>query len=258
MRHGSASCNTIVCGFQLYNIACVPCLRVFLTFEYHFRSLVSLFWRFEASFGFKIVPPGHFNMYKYDMMNAYAAGGRAAMKYHEHVRSDPNAKDAPPSKALKNNKLISKDLNWRPEPLPSHHPLAPINEEYCSKCRRVFEGKGDHAINLLKTDNSGMFFQHWDGYFLEKSASRGCPLCNIVWRSRQRVRSDLARGEEIPMRYDYGSFMSTDARAKREIFAVRFYPFMLLEERGQMMPYQFPLVTVHLEPAASKSFKMTW
>lgn len=190
-------------------------------------------------------------------MKTYAAGGRAAIKRLDDVHKDPNAKNAPPSKAIKNNKMISKDLNWRPEQLPSDHPLAPINEEYCSKCRRLFEGTGDHAINLHKTENGSMFFQHWDGHFLQKSASRGCPPCNIVLRSHERARSNPARGEEIPMRYDFGSFINTDGRTKREIFAMRFYPFMLLEDRGQMIPYQLPLVTIHLEPAAGKCLNIT-
>lgn len=93
-------------------------------------------------------------------MKAYAARGRARMKGLEVVHRDPNAKDAPLSKSLKNNRLISKDLNCKPERLSSDNPMAPINDEYCSKCRRVFEGMGDSAINLSMTDTDSVFFQH--------------------------------------------------------------------------------------------------
>lgn len=61
----------------------------------------------------------------------------------------------------------------------------------------------------------------------------------------------MPRGEEIPRKYDYGISMSAYNRAKHEIFDVRFYPFMLLEEREKIL-YQLPLVTVTLEPSAGE------
>jgi hypothetical protein len=191
-------------------------------------------------------------MYQYDLMEAYSVRGRARMKQLEDIHRDPNAKNAPPSRSLKNNKMISKDLNWRPERLSSDRPLAAINDEYCSKCRRMLESTGDYVINLYITDTNGVSFQHWDAHHLERSARHGCAICNIVWQSHRRARLTLAHGEEFPMSYDFGSFMSTDHNAKREIFAVRFYPFTLFEKSGEMMPNQMPLITLTLEPSACK------
>lgn len=50
------------------------------------------------------------------------------------------------------------------------------------------------------------------------------------------------RGEEIPMRYDYGQFLGTYT-----LYAVRFYPFALLASNGQMLPKMMPTIMVTLD-----------
>lgn len=97
------------------------------------------------------------------------------------------------------------------------------------------------AIDLLGSNDNGVFFEHLDGHFLEKSARSGCDMCAVVWSSHRPSREMLVRCEEIPMRYDYGRFLGTDI-----LYAVRFYPFALLESRGQMLPMMMPTITLTL------------
>ncbi|KAI8625020.1 HET-domain-containing protein [Xylariaceae sp. FL1651] len=185
-------------------------------------------------------------MYRYDLTEATSARGAARMKIMEKSRDPDNktieAKHERISPATTN--LVIKDLVWRPEPRSPDHRLDSINQGFCRSCRRLFQGTGTEAINLLLRDDNGVFFEHFDGHFLGKSAENGCAICTIVWNSHQPARQALARGEEICLRYDYGRFLGSDQQS----FAVKFYPFCLLEASGQMMPMMMPIITLTLEP----------
>lgn len=102
------------------------------------------------------------------------------------------------------------------------------------------------AIDLLRSNDNGVFFEHLDSYFLEKSARIGCDMCAVVWNGqRPSTREMLVRCEEIPMRYDYGHFLGTDTLYT--LYAVKFYPFALLESRGRMLPMMMPTITLTLD-----------
>ncbi len=171
---------------------------------------------------------------------------------------DPNhilPESSQPSR-LKNSKLIVKDLKWKPQETSKNEPLKDMNQNFCKACRRLFEGKGRHTVNLSKTDEDGMFFEHLDANFLRISVKIGCPLCTIVWQGYEKARLQLARGEELPLRYDFGHYLGDDVGI-RKMFAVRFYPFTLLESRGTVLPMQLPLITVTLGKATGEGVRQS-
>ena len=181
-------------------------------------------------------------MYVFDLLKTAEARGRARYELISKP-SDSNATPALERSKAVVNRVVSKDLNWRPGAYPSDRASCPINKHLCRACCRIFQGTGIEAINLLKTDINGVFLEHLDCYFLEKSACSGCHMCAIVWNSHRPVKELLIRGEQIPMRYDYGEFLGTDT-----LYAVKFYPFALLESNGRMMP----AITVTLDRATEE------
>lgn len=143
------------------------------------------------------------------------------------------------------SKLVLKNLGWKPESYPVDHPLAPINKHLCRACRRIFEGTGRESINLLGTDNNGAFLEHLDGYFIQKSARAGCAMCAIVWSSHSHAAEQLAKGEEVPFRYDFGWF---SGGGDLNLFAIKFYPYSLLTFKNQLFPLMMPTITLTLDP----------
>ncbi|RHZ67151.1 HET domain-containing protein [Aspergillus thermomutatus] len=183
-------------------------------------------------------------MYIYDILKTTAARGRG--RHELMLRSgDRSAISGAENPRVSLSRALSKELSWRPETCPSDKPLAPINRHLCRACRRILQGTGTEAINIFRPNKDGVFFEHLDGYFLERSARSGCDMCTVVWNSHRPSREMLAKCEEIPLRFDYGRFLRPDTQ-----YAVQFYPFALLELRGQMMPMVMPTITLTLDGVA--------
>lgn len=102
--------------------------------------------------------------YQYDMFKAYGARGNARMQAIEERGRDSKTPDPPVSKAMKETKQITKILNRPSEPSLINRALSDTNGGFCKSCRRLFQGTGDHAMNLLKNDTQGVCYSHWDGY----------------------------------------------------------------------------------------------
>ncbi len=189
-------------------------------------------------------------MYKYDLFEVSVARGRGIREATRLPREtkQQNEDETPELKPqLEAKDLVSKDLNWTPRSYPANHPLAPINEDLCHSCRRALEGTGTESFNILPNNTNGAFLEHLDGYFLKKSAHSGCSMCVFIWNAHRRTREILAQAEDIPLRYDFGSFVGGDDKGK--LFAIKFYPFSLLEnEKGQMGILLMPTITLTLDP----------
>jgi hypothetical protein len=162
-------------------------------------------------------------------------------------KEDADSGDAksPPHSPTTISRVVIKNLTWRPKAYPPDHPLDSINEDLCRPCRRLFQGTGTEAIDLTPGLNNGAFFEHLDGYLLEKSARNGCTVCTIVWNGHRSVREFL-NGEELSLRYDYGWYSGWGTKG---VLAVKFYPFDIIKSGCQMMPRLWPVVTLTLEPA---------
>jgi len=204
-------------------------------------------------------------MYRFDLFESYRARGALRSKIlderseHAQKSAEDRNQDGSDSEDAKSSsppptttsRVVVKDLTWRPKTYPPDHPLDPINEGLCRSCRRLFQGTGTEAIDLIPTQNNGAFFEHLDGHFLEKSAKNGCTVCTIVWNSYRSVREFLS-GEEIPLRYDYGWYSGLGTKG---VLAIKFYPFDLIERGSEMMPQMWPVVTLTLEPAGEDVVK---
>ncbi|KAI0468717.1 HET-domain-containing protein [Xylaria cf. heliscus] len=185
--------------------------------------------------------------YHYDFMKDSSARGATRMKVMEANRDRDDAAGETKQEAtpLRPRNMVTKDLLWRPEQHPPDHYLDPSTEEFCNSCRRLLQGTGTEAIDLIQTGNDGVFFEHLDIHFLEKSARNGCTICAIIWNSYILPGQAPRQAEEIPLRYDYGQFVGSEPQS----FAVKFYPFGLLEtNEQQMMPLLMPVITLTLEP----------
>ena len=185
--------------------------------------------------------------YQYHHMKAYAARGKARMKALEERSKDTVTPDPPRPRAFDTTKHISKNLDYAPDYSGKPSTLSELNPKYCKPCRRIFDGTGDPPLGLLEVETMGAFYAHWDGHYLAKSASRGCPLCVLLHRGLHRARSYLHIGEEVPTRYDIGHYVGNE-----HLYAIRFYYYSLLENGGKMIPRQMPHITVTMQPADCK------
>lgn len=175
--------------------------------------------------------------YSYDLMAASAARGRARMSMLEERQKDLDTPDPPAPKSLHKSKQIVKRLDHHnADASSSRESLTNLNGEFCKPCRRLFEGTGDDAMEIVTPGKAwGRYYAHWDGYFLEKSASLGCSLCLLVYRAHGKARSHLAQGEEVHGQYDFGEFVGS-LNSDEKVFAVRFYYYSFLEFEGGMTP----------------------
>lgn len=184
-------------------------------------------------------------MYQYEMMKTYTARGSGRRAAVEDLHNRPAESTEDPDRALTGKRLVNKDLGWRSQSTGGES-LANQNQQLCSTCRRLLEGTGRPAINLLKTDRDGAFFEHLEHRFLEKSAKRGCALCALVFNAQLRRRKTLGEGNEnVPTRYDFGTFAGDSAGEQYSV--IKFYPYSLLDRGSDMLPMLHPVITITLD-----------
>lgn len=179
------------------------------------------------------------------MLQTYVARGKGRMAAIEDPRDPPAESVEGRERSLEASKLVCKDLRWQPRST-GGEPLTRCNQQFCPACRRLLEGTGRPAINLLKTDENGAFLEHLEHRFLEKFAERGCALCAIVFNAQLQARKMVIEGREsVPTRYDFGTFVG-DPGGERYL-VIKFYPITLLERGSELWPMFRPVITVTLD-----------
>lgn len=150
---------------------------------------------------------------------------------------------------------VAKDLDWKPPKRSLSDCPEPINANLCVTCRRIFHASGDQAAGLFAQGGLGPFFNHLDANFLQKSARKGCRLCNLIWHSHRLRKSAPAKGEQIPLLYDFGNIVGgandyfNFPVSPWNMFALRFFPFTVdLERINPMIATLDPVITLTLAP----------
>lgn len=97
------------------------------------------------------------NMHAFDLMETGVARGRARYELISKPRDSDDTFGLEWSEVAV-DRVVSKDLNRRPEAVSSEQASCPINKHLCRACCRILQGTGIEAINLLRTDKDGVLF----------------------------------------------------------------------------------------------------
>lgn len=217
-------------------------------------------------------------MYTYDYTQLCEYRGRGLMQSLREAHTIH--KDLPDAKFTKSFEYVVDQNKRRTKLYPHDKPLSSLNEGsgLCRKCRRVFDGTGDPAMDYVSRDEekgrkNGQVldsYAHWDPLFLQISAEEGCPLCLAVWRRLQPVLeekhqvrvggasddSEEERGkwdgyEWLGGRVQILEYWQVDGEKKTVPLIFHFAGISPLKEGEEMVIKEITRVTVNLEKLGS-------
>lgn len=177
--------------------------------------------------------------YQCDDMALAVSRGRARQKNLDRKRADKPTSTTEMHESTKH--ALGQTLNKWTNKTPKCRTTSNISERntgYCNPCRRIFDDLGNY-VSPLSTNDSGLFYSHWDGRYLTKSAANGCPLCLLIYRALGTQLMGLTCGEVIPAYYDFAEY-GVDSGA----YALRFSYYVAQQRADMVWPVQLGPVII--------------
>jgi hypothetical protein len=100
------------------------------------------------------------------MSEACQARGKARYQPLEERSQGHPTLDPPVSKVLKDTRRITKILDRPPKASLTDRDSTDTDRAFCKTWRRLFQGTGDYAVNMLQDNTRDVYFSHWHGHHL--------------------------------------------------------------------------------------------
>lgn len=150
--------------------------------------------------------------FQYDEYEFSVAVGRATWTNLQQRLEDRSLSDSP---NVDFNQAV-KDLDHKKTNV-KYDVDSGLNRTLCEHCRRLLQGAGHPMGTIIHDPETGLFYSHWAGYYLAKSAFSGCLLCLLIYRSFGSTRLTRSKEEEFPGSYDFARYLSMEENVNRFI-----------------------------------------
>lgn len=146
--------------------------------------------------------------------------------YRERYRDYVSDKSLPDSPDVDLNQSI-KDLDLK-MPSVEYRLHSGFHQTFCEHCRRLLQGTGHPAGTIIHLPESRLFYSHWVGYYLSKSALSGCRLCLLMYRAFGSTILTSSGEEEFAGSFDFARYLSIEENVNR--FVLRFFRYAIVSD----------------------------